>query len=67
LVLAIDRDRLGATGYFIAFLGWFALGVLDLIRQVPRNREPPAFLMKRGIVDAFCLIVMVIGLAIAWG
>ncbi len=67
LVLAVSHDRLGATGYFIAFLGWFGFGVLDLIRTVPRLREPPAFLMRRGVADAFCLIVMVIGLALAWG
>jgi hypothetical protein len=67
LVLAIDHDRLGAGGYAIAFAGWFVLGVLDLIRTVPRNREPPAWLMKPGIADAICLIVIVTGLALAWG
>lgn len=67
LALAVSRDPSGAAGYFIAFAGWFGFGVLDLIRLVPRNREPPAFLMKPGIADAICLIVIVIGLAVAWG
>ena len=31
------------------------------------TREPPAFLMKPGVADAICLIVIVIGLALAWG
>ncbi len=49
LVLAVSRDPSGAAGYFIAFAGWFGFGALDLIRLVPRNREPPAFLMKPGM------------------
>lgn len=65
LVLAVSRDPQGAFGYFTAFAGWFGFGVLDLIRLVPRNREPPAFLMKPGIADAFCLIVIICGLALA--
>jgi hypothetical protein len=67
LALAVSRDPPGAAGYFVAFAGWFGFGVLDLIRMVPRHREPPAFLMKPGIADAICLIVIVVGLALAWG
>jgi hypothetical protein len=65
-LLALNHDPQGGEGYSIAFAGWFALGVLDLIRTVPRNREPPAFLMKRGLADVLCLIVIVVGLALAW-
>ena len=67
LVLAVTSSPEGAAGYFIAYLGWLGFGTLDLIRLVPRNREPPAFLMKPGIADAICLIVIIIGLAVAWG
>lgn len=67
LMLAIDHDRQGTGGYAIAFAGWFALGLLDLVRKVPRNREPPAWLMRPGIADALCLIVMLVGLGLAWG
>ena len=67
LILSSAAIRQGAAGYFVAFLGWFGSGTLDLIRMVPRTREPPAFFMKPGVVDAICLIVIVIGLALAWG
>lgn len=67
LILSVGRDPQGAAGYFVAFLGWLGLGTLDLIRMVPRTREPPAFLMTPGAADAICLIVIVIGLALAWG
>ncbi len=65
-LLALSHDPQGAEGYSIAFAGWFALGVLDLIRLVPRNRQLPEFLLKPGLADILCLIVIVVGLALAW-
>jgi hypothetical protein len=66
LILSVGHDPQGAAGYFVAFLGWLGLGTLDLMRMVPRTREPPAFLMKPGNADAICLIVILIGLGLAW-
>lgn len=67
LILLVGSDPQGAAGYFLAFLGWLGFGTLDLLRVVPRTREPPRFLMKRGLADGICLIVILIGLALAWG
>ena len=67
LILSVSRDPQGAAGYFVVFLGWLGFGTLGLMRVVPRTREPPAFFMKPGTADAICLIVIVIGLALAWG
>jgi hypothetical protein len=66
LILSAGRDPQGAAGYLIAFLGWLGFGTLDLIRMMPRTREPPAIFMQPGVADGFCLIVIVIGLALAW-
>jgi hypothetical protein len=65
-MLAIEQNRQGAGGYAIAFAAWFVFGVTDLIRKVPRNREPSAWLMKPGLVDGFCLIAFIFGIALAW-
>jgi hypothetical protein len=55
------------AGYLgLALLGWMGLGALDLIRLVPRTREPPRILMVPGAADIICLIVMAVGLALAW-
>jgi hypothetical protein len=56
-----------ALGVTIAMLGWIGLGTLGLIRFSPRLQEPPAILMRVGIADAICVIVIAAGLASAMG
>ncbi len=38
--------------------GWILYGALILMRKVPRYREPPAWLMRFGIVDILLLGLM---------
>lgn len=39
-------------------LGWIAWGIVLLIRMVPRRKEPPAWLMRVGWVDATLLLAI---------
>lgn len=61
-----DARPEGIGALAVALVGWLALGCLDLIRIAPRNAEPPRILMRPGIADIICLIVIAIGVALAW-
>ncbi len=41
-----------------AMVGWILYGALILMRKVPRYREPPAWLMRFGIIDVLLLGLM---------
>lgn len=56
-----------ASGVLIAFLGWLGLGMLGLIRFAPRLREPPAVLLRFGVADLVCLLMIGIGIVLASG
>jgi len=47
-----------AAGATLAVLGWIGLGALGLVRFAPRLREPPAILMRFGLADAVCLLMI---------
>jgi hypothetical protein len=67
LLIRVGRGPNAIGGVLAAFLGWIFLGVLFLIRFVPRLREPPRWLMHVGIADAICLLVIAAGVAAALG
>ncbi len=54
-----------AVGATMAFLGWVGLGGLGLIRFAPRLREPPRFLLRFGVADAICLLLIASGVTLA--
>jgi hypothetical protein len=41
-----------------ALVGWILYGALILMRKVPRYREPPAWLMRFGLIDILLLGLM---------
>lgn len=41
-----------------AMVGWILYGALILMRKVPRYREPPALLMRFGLIDILLLGLM---------
>lgn len=67
VLLPHAHDPHAVQTLFVAFLGWVGLGVLCLIRHVPRLRgqAPPAFLDHVGWPDAICLLVLIAGIATA--
>ena len=65
--LLLPKGPAAALGVTAAFFGWIGLGMLDLIRFVPRLREPPAWVMRVGIADLACLALIVGGTASASG
>lgn len=54
-----------AVGATMALLGWIGLGGLGLVRFAPRLREPPRFLLRFGVVDAICLLLIASGVILA--
>jgi hypothetical protein len=56
-----------ALGVTLAFLGWIGFGMLGLIRFAPRTKEPPRWLMQFGVPDIVCLLLIVGGIASAFG
>jgi hypothetical protein len=67
LLIRVGRGPNAIVGVLTAFVGWILLGVLGLIRFVPRLREPPRWLMHVGIADAVCLLVIAAGIAMTFG
>jgi hypothetical protein len=56
-----------ALGVTLAFVGWMGLSVLVLVRIAPRLKEPPALLMRAGVLDAVFLLIIVAGIVQALG
>ncbi len=54
-----------AVGTVMALLGWVGLGGLGLVRFAPRLREPPRFLLRFGVADAICLLLIASGVTLA--
>ncbi|ODA67894.1 hypothetical protein A7A08_01061 [Methyloligella halotolerans] len=52
-----------AVGFSLA---WIAYGGLQLLRYVPRYREPPQFLMKPGALDV-ALLATIFGCIVGYG
>ena len=67
VLIKIGRGPHAVYGVLVAYLGWIGLGVLGLIRFVPRLREPPAILLHFGYADAVCLAAIAGGVAAATG
>jgi hypothetical protein len=67
LLIRVGRGPNAIAGVLAAFVGWILLGVLMLIRFVPRLREPPRWLMHVGVADILCLAVIAGGVAAAFG
>jgi hypothetical protein len=54
-----------AVAGVVAWFGWLGLGSLALVRYVPRLREPPRILLRVGILDLLCLLMVAGGIAAA--
>ncbi len=67
VVFLLPHGPDAAMGVTTAVLGWIGLGALDLIRFAPRLREPPAILLRFGLGDAVCLLVIATGVLSAFG
>jgi hypothetical protein len=67
LLIRVGHGPNAIVGVLAAFVGWILLGVLGLIRFVPRLREPPRWLMHVGIADAICLVIVAAGVAMTFG
>jgi len=67
MLIRVGRGSNAVVGILAAFVGWICLGVLGLIRFVPRLREPPRWLMHVGIADVICLLVIAAGIAMTFG
>jgi hypothetical protein len=65
--LLLPKGPDAALGATAAFLGWVGLGMLGLIRFAPRLREPPGWLLRVGIADLVCLVLIAGGVASATG
>lgn len=57
-----EAKALALTGAFVVFLFY---GLLILMRLVPRYREPPAWLMRFGILD-IALLCLLFSLLVAY-
>jgi hypothetical protein len=67
LLIRVAHGPNAIEGVLTAFVGWILLGVIGLIRFVPRLREPPRWLMHFGIADVVCFAVVGVGLAASFG